>query len=397
MNSAPSKSPRIIAIIPARGGSKGIPRKNVLPLCGKPLIGWTIEAARAARHVDRVVVSTDDSEIASVSKRFGADVVWRPEEISGDLASSEDALLHVLEHLEQSEGCRPEIVVFLQCTSPLTAAKDIDGTVEIVLNGQADTALATVPFHYFLWKRNAQGDSVGINHDKSIRMLRQETEPQFLETGAVYVMRADGFRRAKARFFSRTAMYVMPAERCWEIDDPVDFQIAEVLLRNRLRHHRAELLPETIEAVVFDFDGVFTDNRVVVLEDGREAVFCSRGDGMGISLLRSTAVKMLVISTEKNPVVTARCRKLNLECLSGVDDKLVALTEWANRNGILLEKVVYVGNDVNDLTCLEAVGCGVVPSDAHPSIMSSARIVLEHGGGGGAVREVADLILGKVS
>lgn len=286
-----SKNAGAIAIIPARGGSKGVPRKNILQICGKPLIGWTINAAKASRHIDRVIVSTDDSEIASVSKCFGADVVWRPEKISGDMASSEDALLHTLEYLEQSEGYRPEIVVFLQCTSPLTTSKDIDETVETMLNDDADTALATVPFHYFLWSRNTQGDSIAINHDKGIRLLRQETEPQYMETGAVYVMRADGFRQAKTRFFGRTSMHVIPANRCWEIDDPIDFRIAETLLRERLRHCKIELLPDVIEAVIFDFDGIFTDNRVLTFEDGREAVFCNRGDGMAISLLQSTSVR----------------------------------------------------------------------------------------------------------
>ena len=196
-----------LAIIPARGGSKGIPRKNVLPVAGKPLLAWTVEAARAARRVDRVVVSTDDPEIADVARRRGADVVDRPAEISGDSATSESALLHALDHLRATEGYEPDLVAFLQCTSPLTAPGDIDGTIDALIRDGADTALAVVPFHYFLWR----GDGAGINHDKRERKLRQEREPQFLESGAVYVMKVAGFRAAKHRFFGRTALYEMPA------------------------------------------------------------------------------------------------------------------------------------------------------------------------------------------
>ena len=220
-----------VAIIPARGGSRGIPRKNVRILAGKPLIAHTIERALQARLVDRVLVSTDDDEIAAVSEQYGAEIIWRPTDISGDTASSELALLHAIDYLQETEGYRPALVVFLQCTSPLTLPEDIDGTVQSLVEENADSALAVTPFHFFLWRRDKSGDAVGINHDKQVRPLRQERKQQFLETGAVYVMRTQGFKRAKHRFFGKTAMYVMPPERCLEVDEPVDFRIAEALMR----------------------------------------------------------------------------------------------------------------------------------------------------------------------
>jgi len=222
-----------IAIIPARGGSKGIPRKNLQPLAGKPLVAHTIEQARAAHTIDRVLVSTDDAEIGAVAQHDGAEVLWRPAAISGDTASSEAALLHALDALQQSEGAVPELVVFLQCTSPLTQAADIDGAVHALLAEEADTALAVTPFHYFLWQQDEQGNAVGVNHDKAVRLLRQQRAPQYRETGAVYVMRTAGFRQAKHRFFGKTALYIMPAERCLEIDEPFDLQMAEWLLQRQ--------------------------------------------------------------------------------------------------------------------------------------------------------------------
>jgi N-acylneuraminate cytidylyltransferase len=384
-----------LAIIPARGGSKGIPRKNVLPLAGKPLIAYGIEQARRSRFITRLVVSTDDAEIAAISQRYGAEVVWRPAEISGDSASSESALLHTLAYLHQVEGYQPEILVFLQCTSPLTLAEDIDGTIQALLDEKADSALAVIPFHYFLWKREGD-DAVGINHDKHYRPLRQERPPQYLETGAVYVMRVAGFLQAQHRFFGKTALYVMPSERRLEIDEPVDFKIAEVLLRQQMRHAQLSLLPPSIAALVLDFDGVFTDDKVYVFQDGREAVRCDRSDGFGIALLKKAGVAVWVLSSEINPVVQARADKLGIPCISGVQDKGEALHRLLEEKGYDPAQVVYVGNDLNDLPCMAQVGCAVAVANAHPQVLQQAQLILEHPGGDGAIREVCELILQRL-
>ena len=147
------------------------------------------------------MVSTDDSNIASISQDFGAEVVMRPSKISGDFDSSESALLHVLEQLEQTEAYAPDLIVFLQCTSPTTLPDDIDSTIQKLLNCKADNALAVTEFHYFLWQNN-NGDAIGINHDKTIRLMRQERKTQYRETGAVYGMETGGFLKSKHRFFS---------------------------------------------------------------------------------------------------------------------------------------------------------------------------------------------------
>ncbi len=386
----------ILAVIPARGGSKGIPRKNVRPVGGKPLLGWTIEAARASRRVERVAVSTDDPEIAAVARRFGAGG-HRPTR-PASAATPPPASRHCGTPWSisgASRDMRPRSLVFLQCTSPLTAPEDIDGTIEAMERQGADTALAVVPFHYFLWRRDDSGDGLGINHDRRVRPLRQEREPQFLEAGSVYVMKADGFRRAGHRFFGKTALHEVPAERRWEIDEPVDLDIAEVLLRHRSRADRLAALPDRLDALAFDFDGVFTDDRVTVLGEDREAVVCSRGDGMGIEMLRKAGWPMVVLSKETHPIVSARCAKLGLECRQGLGDKLTVLHRWLEGRGLEPERTLYVGNDINDLACLTAVGCPVAVSDAHPEAARAARIILEKPGGRGALRELAELILSR--
>jgi N-acylneuraminate cytidylyltransferase len=386
-----------LAIIPARGGSKGIPGKNVKQLAGKSLIAHTIESAHRATHVHRIIVSTDSPQIAEIAKEYDAEIVYRPVEISTDNSSSESALLHVLEHLHQTEAYNPDLVIFLQCTSPLTAPEDIDGVVDALTDSSADTALSVAPFHYFLWEIDESGDASGINHDKKVRLLRQARNPQYIETGAVYVLKADLFREHKHRFFGKTAIYVMPNERCCEIDDPVDFSVAEVLIRDRqIKRRRIESLPDPISALVMDFDGVFTNNSVIVNQDGSEAVVCDRADGLGISRLKKTGIPILVLSAEENPVVTARCKKLGLNSLQGIQNKKDALKQWAESNNTKLANTIFLGNDINDLDCLQMVGCSVAVADAHPEVKRSSRMILTRLGGKGAIRELTDLILEKL-
>lgn len=156
---------------------------------------------------------------------------------------------------------------------------------------------------------------------------------------------------------------------------------------------RAVELLRGVELLVLDFDGVMTDNRVLVMEDGTEAVWCHRGDGWGIARLRDAGFPVVVLSTEKNRVVGARCAKLGVPCVQGQDDKLAALQSLAGERGLGPAQVAYLGNDVNDLPCLEWAGVPIMVADAHESVRAAARLTTSAPGGHGAVREVADWIL----
>lgn len=382
----------ILCIIPARGGSKGIPNKNILLLAGKPLVAYAIEAALQSSSVTRTVVSTDDVRIAAVAKAYGAEVVMRPQEISGDTASSESALLHVLEQFKKDEQYVPDVLVFLQCTSPLLIADDIDASIDILRERKVDTVFSVTPSHAYLWKQS-NASVCGLNHDMYARGCRQVFEEQYLETGSIYVMNAERFLNRKQRFSDNMAFYFMPKERAVEIDDLMDWDVAEVYMRQRIRRERLSRLPDTISGVVFDFDGVFTDNTVCVNEKGIESVTCNRGDGWGITCLREQELSLLVLSTEKNNVVQTRCDKLQIPCMHGVEDKLAVLRAWCQDKNMPIEQVIFLGNDTNDLACIQAVGCGVVVADAHSEVMAHADMILQHAGGHGAVRELCDLIL----
>ena len=220
---------KIIAIIPARGGSKGISRKNVRLIGDKPMLAWNIEAARKSKYIDSVYISTDDTEIKEVASKYGANVIDRPKNIAGDTASSESSLCHSLKILSD-QGIKPDLLVFMQCTSPLTSSEDIDEAVRKLLDTNADSCLTVTDFHYFIWKEDLKGEAKGINHDKSYRPRRQDRDSQYVENGAVYVMNVRGFLKEKHRFFGKTVISVMPRERSFEVDELIDLHIVEAML-----------------------------------------------------------------------------------------------------------------------------------------------------------------------
>src|SRR3989304_1145234 len=157
-------------------------------------------------------------------------------------------------------------------------------------------------------------------------------------------------------------------------------------------HDKLYDLIKQVRMIVFDFDWVFTDNRVLILEDGREGVFCSRADGFGIEKIRKLGIEMLVISKEKNPVIGARCKKLNLRYVQSCDNKAEVLREEAKKLKVPLKNIAYMGNDINDLECLKIVGLPVCVSDAYPEIIANSVYVTKAKGGYGAVRELCDYV-----
>ena len=210
---------KVTAIIPARGGSKGIPGKNLKPFLGVPLVAHAIRAARAAQSVDAVLVSSDNPEILALSGQEGAEQIRRPESISGDLASSESAVLHAVE--THPDAADADILVMLQCTAPLTSGTEIDQIVDAVASGGADTAFSVVETHVFLWHLSPDGTGIGVNHDPSKpRQRRQDRMPEYRETGAIYAFERYGFVKAGERFFGRSVP--VPLENAVEIDLDTD-------------------------------------------------------------------------------------------------------------------------------------------------------------------------------
>ncbi|MET9531323.1 acylneuraminate cytidylyltransferase [Streptomyces sp. NPDC006649] len=390
---APARQPRVLAVIPARGGSKGVPAKNLEAVGGVPLVARAVRACLGARRVTDVAVSTDDERIATAAREAGADVVLRPAEIAGDTATSEAAVLHALDAYPGTDA-----VLLVQCTSPFLTGEEIDGVAAAVTEGGADTALTVAPTHGFVWREEQRADgsgtdTAGVNHDMAFRPRRQDRPQDYLETGAAYAMNAEGFRTARHRFFGETALVRTDPARVLEIDDPHDLARARALAP--LLDVRTLPGRDDVDAVVLDFDGTQTDDRVLIDSDGREIVAVHRGDGLGIAALRDTTdLKLLILSTEQNPVVAARARKLRVPVLHGIDRKDLALKQWCEEQGVAPERVLYVGNDVNDLPCFGLVGWPVAVAQAHDAVRGAARAVTTTPGGEGAIREIAAWLLG---
>lgn len=394
--------PTVLAVIPARGGSKGVPAKNLAQVGGAALVVRAVRACLASAEVTDVVVTTDAPAVAEAARAAGEALgeaarvhcVQRPEAIAGDTATSEAAVLHAMDSYEAEHGRSVDVVLLVQCTSPFVAREDIDGVAAAVARGGADTAVTVAPFHGFLWRDGSavEDHNYGVNHDKSVRPRRQDRPEDLLETGAAYAMDAAGFRTHRHRFFGHTALVRTDPARVLEIDDPHDLARARAL---------APLLDpaplptrEDIDAVVLDFDGTQTDDRVLIDADGRETVAVHRGDGLGIAALRKAGLPLLILSTEQNPVVAARAHKLRVPVLHGIDRKDLALKQWCDEQSIAPERVMYVGNDVNDLPCFALAGWPVAVASAHDSVRAAARAVTTTPGGFGAIREIAAWLLG---
>jgi N-acylneuraminate cytidylyltransferase len=397
----------ILALIPARGGSKSIPRKNIKLLAGYPLLAYSIATALHSQLVTRTIVSTDDEEIARIAQHYGAEAPFlRPPEFALDHTTDLPVFTHALEWLAQNESYQPDILVQLRPTSPLRPPGCVDQAVQILLDHpQADSVRGVIPSGqnpFKMWQITDDGRMTPLlslpDIAEPFNAPRQELPQTYWQTGHIDAIRLDTILTKNSLSGDLIYPFLIDPRYAVDIDTQRDWQRAEWIIAQSelplmLPGHGKRPLPSPVDLLVFDFDGVMTDDRVWVTQDGQESVAANRRDGMGVSLLHQAGIPMVVLSTEPNPVVTARCRKLNLPVIQGLSDKTAALRHLIQERQIDPAHVVYLGNDVNDLPCFSLVGCAVVVADAHPDVLPHADLVLRLTGGSGAVRELCDLIL----
>jgi YrbI family 3-deoxy-D-manno-octulosonate 8-phosphate phosphatase len=401
--------PEVLAIIPARGGSKGIPRKNIRPFAGYPLIAYSIEAGLRAETVTRVIVSTDDEEIASVAREYGAEAPFlRPAEFARDDSTDLPVFTQALDWLKIHEGYEPEIMVQLRPTSPFRPLDCVDNAVrKLIDHPEADSVRGVVSAG-----QNPHKMWILDGDEKPMRPLlkvpglaepynapRQALPPVHWQTGHVDAIRVSTIYQKK----SLSGEIILPLVLDWrytvDIDTPFDWKRYEYLVLNSGLEFvdpakKRRSIPEKVSLLVMDFDGVLTDNRVWVDENGNERVAGNRSDSYGLSLLRqTTSIHPVVISREINPVVTARCKKMNVEVYQGIMDKASLLKEILDERKIDPGETIYMGNDLNDLPCLPIVSCFIAPADAQPAVLRAADCVLGFKGGHGAVRELCDILM----
>lgn len=230
------RRPRILGITLARGGSKSVPRKNILPINGVPLIGYTIAEAHRSKYITRYIVSTDDAEIARVSKRLGAEVPFtRPAHLSTDTATSADALVHAVDFMEQQEGKKYDYIVELMCTNPMKTAEDIDAILEKLIKTGADSVIGVVQleeYHPARVKKIVNDRLVDFAVPETSSRRQDLKPPAYLRNGAIYAMTRDILMVHGYRYGSKNSRpYIMPWEKSVNVDSPIDFMIARELIK----------------------------------------------------------------------------------------------------------------------------------------------------------------------
>jgi N-acylneuraminate cytidylyltransferase len=406
------KKPQVLALIPARGGSKGIPGKDIKPFAGYPLIAYSIGAGLRSEQVTRVIVSTDDEAIAAVAKEWGAEVPFlRPGHLAEDDTPDLPVLTHCLDWLAKNEDFHPDVVVWLRPTSPIRPLDCVDQAVELLLaHPEADSVRGVVPAGqnpFKMWTLDEESGALMQLIDvpgnaEPYNAPRQSLPQVYWQTGHIDAL----WTKTIADKGSMTGDVIMPLmidpRYTVDLDLPSDWKKAESIIQeqsldmvdpaNQRRH-----FPDRPRLVVLDFDGVLTDNRVWVNERGEETIAANRSDGLGLESLRNkTNIEVMVLSREANPVVAARSKKLKLPVLQAVLDKDVAIRQVMAEKGLDPSEVIFMGNDTNDLVVFPEVGFAVAPADAHPAVLRQADLILSADGGKGAVRELCDMILSRL-
>ncbi|MAF95751.1 MAG: acylneuraminate cytidylyltransferase [Rhodospirillaceae bacterium] len=224
---------RVSCIIIARRGSKGIPNKNTIDFCGKPLLAWTVLQAKACELVSDIWISSDSFEILDIGERYGARPIIRPDEISGDASASEEAWLHAIEHIDQlKNGDTIDYVLTPQVTSPLREASDFSGAIRLIKESATESLLSVAAIQdFFIWKVNQEGIAYSVNYDYRDRKPRQQIEKQYLENGSFYIFKPPLLKQMGNRLSGKISMYVMERYKMFQIDNHEDIKLCEVMMK----------------------------------------------------------------------------------------------------------------------------------------------------------------------
>ena len=382
----------VTAFIPVRGGSKSIPLKNIKLFCGKPLVCWNIEALENCDEIDEIIVATDSDKIEEtvVSCNYKKTKIYRRSaENACDTASTESVMLEYIAHAQMTTET---VFMLVQATSPLTQTLHFSEAMRLYRSGKFDSILTCVRNYRFFW--NADGTS--MNYDYRNRPRRQNFDGMLMENGAFYINTVKNILESGNRLSGKIGIYEMPEYTATEIDEPDDWIILEKLM---YKHVLSKGMPsfKKIKLFLTDVDGTLTDAGMYYSENGDELKKFNTRDGLGIRLLREAGIKTGIITSENTKIVENRAKKLGVDYLyQGKIDggKLAIANEICEKEGISLDEVAYIGDDVNCIELLKSVGFAACPADAHSSVKEILNIyVMKKRGGEGCVREWAEKIL----
>lgn len=378
---------RTLAFIPVRGGSKSIPMKNIRSFCGKPLVCWNIEALETCPMIDEIIVATDSDQIEQVVQngKYSKTIVYRRSaENACDTASTESVMLEYILH-----DHLPEDTVFMlvQATSPLTQPQHFAEALDQYKQGQYDSMLTCVRNKRFFW--NADGTS--FNYDFRHRPRRQEFDGMLMENGAFYINTVGNILQSGNRLSGKIGIYEMPEYTSFEIDEPDDWQIMESLMRRHILQQRQKTDVKGIKLFLCDVDGTLTDGGMYYSEKGDELKKFNTRDGMALAMLREKGIKTGIITSEDTALVARRASKLKVDYLmqgKRNGGKLAAAKEICDELDITLKEVAYVGDDINCVEILSAVGFAACPVDACEEVKALPNMhVMSRKGGDAVVRE----------
>ena len=382
----------VIAFIPVRGGSKSIPLKNIKLFCGKPLVCWNIEALEQCDAVDEVVVATDSDKIEEVvtSKNYKKTKIYRRSaEYACDTATTESAML---EYIHKSSLNDDDIFMLVQATSPLTETEHFTEALNMYKKGGYDSILTCVRNYRFFWNE----DGTSMNYDYRNRPRRQNFSGMFMENGAFYINKVGNILESGNRLSGHIGIYEMPEYTATEIDEPDDWIVLENLMHRHVLSKRKGI-KYNIKLFLCDVDGTLTDGGMYYSENDDELKKFNTRDGMGFQLLREAGIKTGIITSENTKIVENRAKKLNVDFLyQGKRDggKLAVAKEICGQLGISLNEIAYIGDDVNCVDLLEAVGMKACPANAIDVVKNIPDIhIMKNIGGNGCVREFIEYVL----
>jgi N-acylneuraminate cytidylyltransferase len=389
---------KTVAFVPARCGSKSIHFKNIKDFCGMPLIYWCLKALSDSKEVDEIFVATDCREIEDVVNNLELSkvkVYRRSAKNSADESSTEAVILEFLE-VHHTEILKEDLFILSQLTNPFTTSTDYDIAINSLKKSDSDSLLSGALLKRFFWNNTGKP----YNYDFMHRPRRQDFEGVILENGAFYVNNVENIKKYGNRLSGNIQIHEMPEYSQTELDEPHDWLIAEALFKH---YHQKELIEsqnkniKNIKIVISDVDGVLTDAGMYYSESGEELKKFNTRDGMGFEILRNAGFKTGIITSENTAIVSNRAKKLKVDYLyQGKKEggKLAAILEICEKENISLNQVAYIGDDINCLNALEAVGLAACPSDAALPIKKLIKAIkLETKGGDGVFREFAELIL----
>jgi N-acylneuraminate cytidylyltransferase len=374
-----------ILIIPVRGGSKGIPNKNLQTVNGITLVERAIRTSLRAK-IDEIIVSTDSEEIKKVVKKYQKIKIHnRSNETSSDTASTESVISEVIKDLG-ADWPESSSIGFYQVTSPFVETGTINNCFDIADRGEV--GFSAKEFHYFVWEQKEKW--IPINHPNDYRPRRQDLNKKVIETGAIYAFPLLNYLEKKYRFCANPNPVFVDEKTAMEIDLIDELKLANLLATQFEISNFNEFSGLRLPKIIFtDFDGCLTDDKVKVNMFGKETVKANRKDGLAVKRLRKLGIEVVISTSETNKVVDVRAKKMKVEILKGLENKVEAISKYLNEKSLNWSDVWYLGNDINDLGAIEKAELSLCPLDAAIEVFEKAKVVLSRRGGEGLLSEIA--------